>query len=90
MREDSDGVRTIVCQCPLTGNTHFYYRIDTAHNDFQNLCQCPLTGNTHFYNEGIFENRSDVCVSMPSNGQHSFLHFLKEEMQMKEFCVNAL
>ena len=36
-------------------------------------CQCPPTGHTHFYGMGRRPVSGKQAVSMPSNGQHSFL-----------------
>ena len=38
------------------------------------MCQCPQTGNTHFYDYRSRLSLQQKLVSMPSNGQHSFLH----------------
>ncbi len=73
-----------MCQCPLTGNTHFYSQRKTE-CFFDCRCQCPLTGNTHFYEAIPDDVVITFDVSMPSNGQHSFLqlwHFLKQTILM--------
>ena len=36
------------CQCPRTGNLHFYICINCM-DVIVALCQCPRTGNLHFY-----------------------------------------
>ena len=38
------------CQCPSTGNSHFY-TITLIRNGLEGGCQCPPTGNSHFYAE---------------------------------------
>ena len=68
----------LMCQCPQTGNTHFYGK---DKNDYvaDSTCQCPQTGHTHFYIEEIAGTVKPYRVSMPSNGQHSFLpHQLRQ------------
>ena len=96
-RNHDDNGCGYVCQCPRTGNTHFYgvfldrmvdelkcvnaleratlistwlkkCEIETAKQ-----CQCPRTGNTHFYLGCNHDDLQPWHVSMPSNGQHSFL-----------------
>ena len=52
------------------------------------MCQCPLTGNHHFYggNHGRAEKKTGL-VSMPSNGQPSFLLYMpKEEKIWQKRC----
>ncbi len=66
--------RTGTCQCPPTGNTHFYVSHDPAYA-VGDLCQCPPTGNTHFYRRFSIRQKTKMVVSMPSNGQHSFLRW---------------
>ena len=62
------------CQCPLTGNYHFYFGDGGWTITGRNWCQCPLTGNHHFYVTISLEKAIACCkVSMPSNGQPSFL-----------------
>ena len=38
-------------------------------------CQCPPTGNSHFYEVRLYQRRHHHGVSMPSNGQQSFLPY---------------
>ena len=65
-------VHGIWCQCPLTGNHHFY---DSRQQRTTYIwrCQCPLTGNHHFYEVKRLSSEKREEVSMPSNGQPSFL-----------------
>ena len=61
------------CQCPLTGNHHFYAD-EGSIADAYGGCQCPLTGNHHFYDIITLHCSWHIYrVSMPSNGQPSFL-----------------
>ena len=36
------------CQCPLSGESHFYEVIDNGDNG-EVMCQCPSSGESHFY-----------------------------------------
>ena len=69
----TESTRSRLCQCPRTGNTHFYVlQNGWAVMDIPE-CQCPRTGNTHFYDKFPYIPRFRGMVSMPSHGQHSFL-----------------
>ena len=75
----------LMCQCPPTGNTHFYGK---DKNDYvaDSTCQCPPTGHTHFYIEEIAGTVKPYRVSMPSNGQHSFLHISSGKLKEAVAC----
>ena len=40
---------TLSCQCPQSGNPHFYPAILQKRYPEPYLCQCPQSGNPHFY-----------------------------------------
>ena len=42
----------IMCQCPMTGNHHFYALYGDTPITERDMCQCPMTGNHHFYATG--------------------------------------
>ena len=63
-----------LCQCPVSGNTHFYVQKLEQVPQGLKECQCPVSGNTHFYSKiGGTDGNYVVIVSMPCVGQHSFL-----------------
>ena len=63
-----------VCQCPITGNHHFYNSYLRHCIASREGCQCPITGNHHFYFPHMVSGAEIHClVSVPYNGQSSFL-----------------
>ena len=40
---------SFACQCPSTGNPHFYVHAGSRQGICPGRCQCPSTGNPHFY-----------------------------------------
>ena len=50
-RDQAQQAETRGCQCPMTGNHHFYKDTEKMSQMQKILCQCPMTGNHHFYCE---------------------------------------
>ena len=38
-----------LCQCPISGVSHFYKEVAEAAQTTETLCQCPISGVSHFY-----------------------------------------
>ena len=38
-----------VCQCPVSGESHFYRIKEEPLEDWAKKCQCPVSGESHFY-----------------------------------------
>ena len=62
-----------MCQCPSTGNLHFYWSWHYTLGTLEEWCQCPSTGNLHFYKKKERGKKMKRTVSMPFNGQSPFL-----------------
>ncbi len=65
-----------MCQCPLTGNTHFYTQLKSNYYADWNVSM-PSNGQHSFLPIVIVAGDYNESVSMPSNGQHSFLRYEK-------------
>ena len=48
MAETKTSIRQIVCQCPTSGFSHFYWTQWKQPQPVM-LCQCPTSGFSHFY-----------------------------------------
>ena len=51
----------VQCQCPSTGNPHFYAWMKPKMKTMSRSCQCPSTGNPHFYVSSVNEEGVALC-----------------------------
>ena len=81
-----------MCQCPSTGNPHFYANSEILQLGHVFECQCPSTGNPHFYDlryrrrekfRGICVNALQRAIPISTLGE------LIRKLNA-EYCVNAL
>ena len=53
-----------VCQCPLTGFSHFYETAFAGRRNWYRVCQCPLAGFSHFYRTlTLLKGGHEYCVN---------------------------
>ena len=80
------------CQCPQTGNTHFYRDRRIALDKLHKACQCPQTGNTHFYipTVSIPSTRPRVCQCPQTGHTLFYVDEANAIMAAAKACVNAL
>ena len=62
-----------VCQCPVSGESHFYRFQDRQHHNRLSSCQCPVSGESHFYEEQDLEApHSEEWCQCPVSGESHF------------------
>ena len=62
------------CQCPVSGESHFYPGEYCIKEVQYGLCQCPVSGESHFYDRrGEYYAPTVRFVSMPCLGRIPFL-----------------
>ena len=68
-----ENTKKIVCQCPISGVSHFY--VPKKNVVMRNVvaCQCPISGVSHFYELTYSVAGNTITVSMPYIGRFSFL-----------------
>ena len=76
-KEKQHGRCKNVCQCPSTGNPHFYVPDARRHKENSpGLCQCPSTGNPHFYAcKSVRISYPTAVCQCPSTGNPHFYPF---------------
>ena len=67
-----------VCQCPHTGNTHFYWDSRLS-STAPKIVSMPSHGQHSFLRINHRNFQKTEIVSMPSHGQHSFLRYKRRE-----------
>ncbi len=89
LQDDRVSEYYVVCQCPPTGNIHFYVQRPQERQEVirVNALQRATLISTRG-NGGDIMLTNDV--SMPSNGQHSFLQKSANIKEEHNVCVNAL
>ena len=81
-----------LCQCPQSGDAHFYVRSVAYTLCRRGSVSMPLIGRYSFLrNATCVERKNPFVVSMPSIGRYSFLLLKFLCMcEIHESCVNAL
>ncbi len=77
------------CQCPISGDPHFYKSYDCTVRSTESVSM-PYLGRSSFLHVNESPCNWKNCVSMPYLGRSSFLRIINKKMSVEEKCVNAL
>ena len=80
-----------MCQCPKSGEVHFYINIDRWTHNTKRKCQCPKSGEVHFYPKGnITVEESNACVNALSRAKFISTFAFWPYLNWGQKSVNAL
>ena len=62
-----------LCQCPQSGEPHFYVKRSCSVNFAASGCQCPQSGNPHFYAaQATGKSVPELCQCPQSGNPHFY------------------
>ena len=80
-----------LCQCPVSGESHFYSEEQLREYQKRTLCQCPVSGESHFYPVVLSgQTPSDIVCQCPVSGESHFYGRNGAFESKSIMCVNAL